>query len=365
MRSGTRGIHVVLIALLMAAVPDVSTESQANETLGNVFARYAKGQYGEVDEALRKIPVTGLLEEFRLLANRVSAGTPGSAGFGGAGAESAIRRRNQRRLAAFAVEAAYASIHNGGLEARPRQNGEKSDPPAYVDELVAWGRERLGRVPPQDTFVQRWYQTAIGTFEAAQIASSVEQWAEEGLQLFPRDPTFLLARGVAIEIRTSPYRGSSASVSTRQLREATERFTAAMAFGETRGEAELRLGHTYARASRYQEALTYLRSAETNAEDPALKYLARVFKGRIQLTSDQPAAVAEFERALELVPGSQSATMGLAAARLLQLDRSGAHNLIDVYLRNSAISDDPWWTYWIGAARRWQDLVRSLRLELE
>jgi hypothetical protein len=324
------------------------------ETLEYLFARYLSGDY-TVDAGLRALPASVILDELPVVSKKWFARYGAPAGL----------RRAERRAAAFAVEAAYASIYNGGLKLQPRQRRDSTDPPNYVQGILRWAREQLIRRPGSDSFHRRWYHAVIAVVEAAQLAESVDQWSAEALRTFPREPRFVLSRAVAVELRGSQYAGSSAHVSSRTLDEAVPRFTAAMAFEATRSEAQLRLGNMYAGAGEQMNALKSYQDAQDHAGDRSLMYLARLFTGRLKLDLDLTGAEKAFRDCLDIVPGAQSATIGLATVRFRQHDQLEATRLVDSALAATEIVADPYWVYWIADAAAWPEIVRLLRLELQ
>jgi hypothetical protein len=342
-------LSLVVIALLtpLAEVGDSGT--QVSVGVRDLFNRYMNGDY-ELHQLFRSIPASRLAVE---LPQAARESRPQSS-------------RDRQRIATLALEAAHASVSNGGLERPHRARGDGAVRPTYFESLVAFGRDQLGSHPPSTPFLGHWYHTAIAVCETAQLGALVEQYAEEGLAGFPGHARFVLARAVAVEILSSPYAGVAQDSSARWLNDGSRRFMSAMSFQEVQGEAQLRLGFLESRAGLTAEALRHLADADASLSDPSLRYLARLFQGRILTELNRlDEAEASLRDALQLVPGAQSATLTLASVRLRKSDRAGASLLTDALLSRPARAPDPWWTYWIGDGRLWSEIVATVRQDLK
>jgi tetratricopeptide (TPR) repeat protein len=147
------------------------------------------------------------------------------------------------------------------------------------------------------------------------------------------------------------------------LREALAAFAPAMAHAETSSEARVRSGWLLYQADRPQDALAELDIA-IPADAGELAYWQALFKGRIlgALNRHEEAA-ASFRVALGIVPGAQSAGVGLA----FELLRSGRAEEADSAARalraQSGAASDPWLSYHQGDWRfvdRWIDELRRM-----
>jgi tetratricopeptide (TPR) repeat protein len=286
-----------------------------------------------------------------------------------AGTVSPLQRR---LLAAFTLEAAYHAAHNQGTSHLPRARGDLRDQPTYVEALVELSDGYVGAASTSSAsmtlwiaFKERWFHAAIAVLERAQLASSLERRVDQALAVFPAQPRFVLAHAMVAEIRTSPYGGVSESDAQPRFRNAIARFADVGAVPEVKQEASVRLGFLELRSGDAVRALREFERIEPQLDDPFLKYLARLFRGRSLSELNRDAeAEASFRSALDLMPEAQSAQLALAITRVDQNDPAGANNLADVVLKRPAAAPDPWWSYWIGDARLWPEIVQALRREI-
>ena len=130
-------------------------------------------------------------------------------------------------------------------------------------------------------------------------------------------------------------------------------------------EARLRLGYLHFRAGEYEAALEAERAAAAASQDPQLQYLAHFLSAQAsQALGDLAAAEAMYSRALAVRPGSQSATLGLAALRLLDGDPASAYDLVEHSRADRRNDDDPWRMFLYGDFTRLPGLIRELRAKV-
>ena len=122
----------------------------------------------------------------------------------------------------------------------------------------------------------------------------------------------------------------------------------------------LRLGDPVAALAAFAEI-----AAAGGPADPFVPYLGHFFAGRAH---ERLGALADAEtayrRALDVLPGAQSAAVALSA-RLFQDGRvDEAYGVMERALAVSPQPDDPWRTYGYGDLRFWPALVARLRAQV-
>jgi len=127
-------------------------------------------------------------------------------------------------------------------------------------------------------------------------------------------------------------------------------------------EASVRLGYLQWALGQDPAATRSLVRAAAATTDVDSEYLARFLLGwTALLAGDAEAAVAHLRAALEARPGSQSATVALAALELQRGDAAAAYLLAQTTLEMRAGDDDPWRLFLYGHHPRLAALVAELR----
>jgi hypothetical protein len=129
-------------------------------------------------------------------------------------------------------------------------------------------------------------------------------------------------------------------------------------------EAHVRLAFLDLMANRFDAALAHLDSADAMPADNDIRYLSALFRGwtcmRQQKMDDAAAA---YRRAVEIVPGAQTAVLALGAALYSRGERDEASKLVE---RMFAIPEpDPWLLYGYGDFRLLPKLMAELREALK
>jgi len=125
-------------------------------------------------------------------------------------------------------------------------------------------------------------------------------------------------------------------------------------------EARVRLGYFLWAIDQDAAARTELTTAATTARDADIRYLAHFLLGWTALNSkDLKEAGTQLARALEARPGSQSATLALAAVQLQQGEGASAYDLVQTSLSKS--DDDPWRLFLYGHHTKFPSRIADLR----
>jgi tetratricopeptide (TPR) repeat protein len=152
----------------------------------------------------------------------------------------------------------------------------------------------------------------------------------------------------------------------RQARRAIDGYGMLLAPGDTGAEARLRMGYLHFRLGEPQAALdAFAAVAAEPTADAFVRYLAHYFTGRVYdrrpLRSE---AVAAYRRALEIIPGAQSAGLALATALFEDGRPDDAYAVMEEAAAVAPVPPDPWRLYGYGDLRHWPDLVDPLRAQV-
>lgn len=230
--------------------------------------------------------------------------------------------------------------------------------------LIEWAcelvRKNGSRSDAERTF--HWGATAI--LEAAADAAPLQAHVAHALRRFPSEPRFVLARGVATELRTWPDPRDGRTPRDRDptlVGQAVTRLSEAKYLKDVGAEALTRLAFMAIRNGNANEALPYLRDAENAAPDPFVGYLIQLFKGRALERLGRPAeAIAAYRKAVAILP-AQTAQLALATALAKTGDHAGALTHAEAATRSTSVSTDPWIAYGRGDGRLWGDIAAQLR----
>jgi tetratricopeptide (TPR) repeat protein len=129
-------------------------------------------------------------------------------------------------------------------------------------------------------------------------------------------------------------------------------------------EAALRLGHVLTMQRQYAEGASQLERVLQSSPAVRVGYLARLFLGaEMERRGKWPEAIAHYEAAVSLLPGTQAARTALAFA-LVQAGRADeARGIVDTGLQPGlprSPLDDPFWEYKFGPMIDAQALLLGL-----
>lgn len=195
------------------------------------------------------------------------------------------------------------------------------------------------------------------------------------LERFPDDPHFQLSRIVAWTwsrdaepIRNVATRErevlNDRSRSTRRPAQleaivALEPLTSAR---EVAAEAWVRMGIMHFVIGDFASALKAFESAQAIAAEPAMKYIAFLNAGRaLERLSRQDEAIRAYQRALEVIPFAESATVALTSLQFMRDDREAAVPMIDTVFNSPPAPPDPGRLTGYGNYLRWPQLKQMMR----
>lgn len=317
------------------------TASTPLRTLHELIAAYERGAYDPVTLNLRQVA-----DPARLIADFDRGGNPWPG--------------SPRREAMFALELAEAGL----FSTRPAARAAGSELLQRFGRLV---RHPLG----PDEFERAWLLAQMAMLQALIRPSEARPFVERAVARFPAEPRFLLARAILTDQRW-PHAGTIGTGTQMTRTETTAEhaktliaeYEVAAALPDTRAEASIRLGWFLHRVGRTGEAIARLTSAlGVERADRSLGYLRDLLLGNVFASAGRmDDALAAYERAMAIVPGAQSARVGMMNAHLLHGNRPAAEAMAETIQQDAPRTTfDPWWLYWQGDYRRYLQTMAAAK----
>jgi tetratricopeptide (TPR) repeat protein len=236
--------------------------------------------------------------------------------------------------------------------------------PVNPDVRRNLGADRLNEIAKART---TWLGVAGSAFLSVNDVFRARPLFAKALKITPKSPAILTLQGAADEIDGvvfNPDDVESLIMKNRASRERTRLWLSAqqlyrLALGADPEYplAHIRLGRVEFLFRNMKAAAASLQKGKATAQEASHRYLAAMFLGAfLQEQKDLAGARSEFERALEIAPRSQNATVALAYLELISGRPDHAQALARGYV-GAADSDDSWWAYKNGtldqAGLRW------------
>ncbi len=196
------------------------------------------------------------------------------------------------------------------------------------------------------------------------------------IERFPDDPEFQLARVIAwtwgrdaepIRNMRREWRDNAdrwAPSRPPQL-EAITSFEPLIAMPSVAAEAHIRIGMIYVTVADHPAALRSFEAAQPIARTPQLKYLSHFLAGRsLEILQRHDEAMAQYQRALDVVPNAESATIALASLQFLRGDAEPSIALINRTFADKSSTTDPGRLVGYGSYLHWPEIKSAMRAEL-
>ena len=194
------------------------------------------------------------------------------------------------------------------------------------------------------------------------------------IERFPDDPQFQLARVVAWTW------GRDAEPIRNLEREATERMRVARpaqleaitaleplrAVPAVAADAWIRTGLVHVTVGDHGAALKAFATAGPIAGSTPLKYLSHFLAARsLEVLNRHDEAIAEYQRALDVVPLAESATVALASLQFLRGEHDASVSLINKTFAKTSTTTDPGRLTGYGFYLHWQEIKAAMRAEVK
>lgn len=235
----------------------------------------------------------------------------------------------------------------------------------YVAQPAANVRPRPGTGPPPvrgllDVALDRFpHDPALRLHVAMAAASRFTVTVEGGRAT--ADPFAPVVSSTNVVVMGPNGRPQMALMPRYESRDETvELFRALMNDPAVGPEARMRMGYLLWAFDQDEAARVALTAAAQSARDVDTRYLAYFLLGWTALNGkDLKEANTHLTRALEVRPGSQSATLALAAVQLQQGEGANAYDLAEASLGKA--DDDPWRLFLYGHHGQYRSRLTALR----
>lgn len=209
---------------------------------------------------------------------------------------------------------------------------------------------------PRDASIQQAYGTVIET----ECSGPYPVLAPE--LLVPAQPQ-LRSRIEPVEV--NPYsRERSARVS--MLRDADRVFELAQRLDPSSIETRIRLAHVRALEHKDADAVALLEAVRREALPDEWSYVANLILGAVyERGGNRESARAAYERALQLRPGGQVASIALSHLHYAANERDAAAAALDRFFEAATNRPDPWWDYPLGLRTTADALFEKLRVQVQ
>ena len=365
------------IAWLVILAPAVRTQGAID--IAGMLGAYDQGRY---DEAIAKAAALPDLGPFRL---RFLQDSPVWVN-----ADPAQIDRRRAVAAAFLLELTAARIESDW--------GRLSD-------LIEWTCVQLRNNRPPTEFERAWHAAShslagrarnrvwmLGEYallphqKPSGQPQTVPRWAQtmkssepqppahlmHALERFPDDSQFQLSRVVAWTwgrddepMRNLRRRDEEDRPRRPPRLEALVTLEPLTLKPEVAPEAWIRIGLVHYSVGDYAAALRAFESAQPIATETSMKYLAFFNAGRaLEGLKRIDDAIRAYQRALEIVPDAESATVALTSLQFMRDDRDAAVSAIDRVFNRKPGAPDPGRLMGYGSFIRWPDLKTAMRRAL-
>jgi tetratricopeptide (TPR) repeat protein len=239
--------------------------------------------------------------------------------------------------------------------------------------LVDWGCRELRKQKVALPEERLWQRAALALIEGARDFEFLGYPMMEGTsppghldhlkgRLPDNDPGLIMARAFqATAPRVLMIPRSLGDGSMNLVPSATvHALEVALTVPSLAAEAHVRLAYLDLMGNRFDTAFAHLDSAAALPADRDIRYLSALFRGWACMRDHKPDdAMAAYRRAVQIVPGAQTATLALGAALYAKGDREEASTLVDQMFATPV--QDPWLLYGYGDFRLFPQLMADLR----
>ena len=360
LRSSRIAVAAALLLVLLFHGPALNLSArQTQASTASLVAAYAdwiRGARKDVD-----------LTVFDLDAARLELGrlNPASLPMPEGKSADEVKEFHRRLVTSFALEIAAVGARRHASAA---------------ERLIEWGCQYVRSHSPINDFDRAWELAALAALEGSIDSEGLRAHLAHLHGAFAEDPRTQLAYGIAEEQFNAPSEAltrslaaielarahqeivRSAGEDTRAFDRAIGHYRDAAKVPGVRAEAALRLGHVQLMLHHYDEALSSLDEVANAPGDPALIYLARLFRGLAYegLRRDDDARAA-YASAAALSPSAHSVNMRLAVLEMRGGHLQESQQIVERLIKDDDPRRDPWWSYYAADWRFWYPRIERVR----
>jgi tetratricopeptide (TPR) repeat protein len=361
--------RLLALALAIASTVTVDAGRQPPPSITALITTYAAGQY---DEAVRR---AATIEDLSPLRLRFVQDVPAWIR-----SEPALVDKRRAAAAAFLLELTHARLETDW---------------GRLDDLIEFACVDLRTVNPASPFELAWHRASVALAGRARArlwllgpypqlphqpprrrAPPAERdpspkHLKHALERFPEDPTLrldLIAAwmwGRDDEPARNTRRLDFALSRSTVLQEAIVSLQPLVDEATVGAEALVRIAQVQFASGEPDLALETLRRAQPREGPPAIRFLSFFSAGRALEALGRPKeAVEAYLRALEIVPGAESASIALASLEFVTGDREKAVSLFSQAFAKPITVADPGRVVGYGSFMHWPHLKQAMRAEL-
>jgi tetratricopeptide (TPR) repeat protein len=368
--------RAILVAVTCALAADMASAQNSTVNLIGLLDTYAAGRH---DEAIAKAAALPDLGPLRL--QFVQRTQPWIA------ADPAASAHRRAAAAGFVVELAAARLESDW---------------GRVSDLIEWTCAQVLRASgPPTPFERAWHMATtalagrargrlwlLGPYARLPHQKPLKRAPQpddppspmhlmHAIERFPDDPDFQLARVIAwtwgrdaepIRNMRREWRDNAnrwAPARPPQL-DAIGSFEPLLAMPSVAAEAHLRIGLIYVTVGDHAAALKSFAAAQPIAATAQVRYLSHFLAGRsLEILQREDEAIAQYTRALDVVPNAESATIALASLQFLRNEAEPSIALINQTFANTSSTTDPGRLVGYGAFLHWPAIKAAMRAELK
>ena len=364
--------YAALVVAFCVLVATQATGQGGSVNLTDLLDTYYRGNF---DEAVAKAAALTDLGPLRL---RFVQDTPGWIN-----ADTANTNKRRAAAAAFLAELTGARLESDW--------GRLSD-------LIEWTCTQILRTGPPTEFERQWHLATtalagrartrlwlLGPYARLPHQKPLRRVPQKddppspmhlmhAIERFPNDPEFQLARVIAwtwgrdsepMRNRGADWRDNPNLRSRPAQLEAVVAFEPLLSVPGVAAEAHIRTGMIFVTVGDHAAALRSFEAAQPIATSLELKYLAYFLAARsLELLQRPDDAVAQYQRALDVMPHAESAAIALASLQFGRGEIEAPIALIHKTFERTATFTDPGRLAGYGFYLRWPAIKAAMRAEL-